>query len=75
MGGVCGTYGRHERFVQGLVGRPEGKSQLGRHQLRWKCNIKMYLQEVGWGVMDWTQAQDRDRWRALVNEVMNFQIP
>ena len=56
--------------------KPEGKRQLGRPMQRWKGNIKMELQEVGWGGMDWIDlAQDRDRWRALVNAVMNLQIP
>ena len=57
-----------------LVGKPEGKRPLGRPRLRWKDNIKMDLREVG-GVGDWMDlAQDRDRWRALVNTVMNFRV-
>jgi hypothetical protein len=59
-----------------LVGKPEGKNPLGRPRRRWEDNIKMDLQEVGCGVMDWTElAQDRDRWRALVNAVMNLRVP
>ena len=59
-----------------LVGTPEEKRQLGRPRLRWKNNIKMDLQEVGFGDMDWIElAQDRDRWRKLVNAVMNLRIP
>ena len=59
-----------------LVGEPEGKRPLGRPRHRWENNIKMVLQEVGCGGMDWISlAQDRDRWRALVNVVMNFQVP
>jgi hypothetical protein len=58
-----------------LVGRPEGRRPLGRHRRRWEDNIKMDLKEVEWG-MDWIElAQDRDRWRALVNAVMNLRIP
>jgi hypothetical protein len=59
-----------------LVGKPEGKRPLGRPRRRWEDNIKMDLQEVGRGGMDWIElAQDRDRWRALVNAVMNLGIP
>jgi hypothetical protein len=55
-----------------LVGKPEGKRQLVRSMHRWEYNIKMDLKEVGWG-MDWIDlAQDRDRWRALVNGLMNI---
>ena len=62
--------GGEERRIQG---KPEGKRPLGRHQCRWVDNIKMDLQEVGCGGMDWIElAQDRGRWRALVNVVMNL---
>ena len=58
-----------------LVGKPEGKRPLGRPRRRWEDNIKMDLREVGVGG-DWIElAQDRDRWRALVNTVMNLCIP
>ena len=55
--------------------KPEGKRPLGRHRRRWENNIKMDLQEVGCGGMDWIElAQDRDRWRALVNAVKNLRV-
>jgi hypothetical protein len=59
-----------------LVGKPEGKRPLGRPRRRWKDDIKMDFKEVGCGGMDWIGlAQDRDRWRALVNAVMNLRVP
>jgi len=59
-----------------LVEKPEGKRPLGRPRRRWEDNIKMDLQEAGCGGMDWIQlAQDRDRWRAVVNAVMNLRFP
>ena len=58
-----------------LVGKPDGKKTLGRPRRRWDDNIKMDLQEVGGGG-DWMElAQDRDRWRALVNMIKNFRVP
>jgi hypothetical protein len=58
-----------------LVGKPEGKRPLGRPRGRWVDNIRMDLGEVGWGGEDWIGlAQDRDRWRALVNVVMNLWV-
>jgi hypothetical protein len=59
-----------------LVGRPEGKRSLGRPRRRWEDNIKMDLQKVGGGRVDWMElAQDRDRWRALAGTVRNFRVP
>jgi hypothetical protein len=59
-----------------LVGKPEGKRQLMRPRRRWTNNIKIDLLEIGWGGVDWIGlAQDRDRWRALVNAVMNLRVP
>jgi hypothetical protein len=67
MGEVRGAYNI-------LVGRPEGRRPLGRPRRSWKDNIKMDLREIGFGdVIHW--AQDRDRWRALVNTVMNLRVP
>jgi len=58
-----------------LVGKPGGKRPLGRPRCRWEDNIKMDLQEVECGGMDWIElAEDRDRWRALVNAVMNLRV-
>jgi len=66
-----------ERGVYGvLVGKPEGKRPLGRPRRKWVGDIKMDLQEVGCGYMDWIGlAQDRDRWRTLVCAVMNLGVP
>jgi hypothetical protein len=59
-----------------LVGKPEGKSPLERTRRRYVDNIKMDFKEIEWGVIDWIDlAQDRDRWRALVNTVMNLRVP
>ena len=76
--------GHVARMVEGrdvyrvLVGKPEGTRPLGRPRRRWVDNIKMDLQEVGCGGMDWlelAQDRDRDRWRALVNAVMKLGVP
>jgi len=75
MGGVCGAYGGGEGCARVLVGKPEGKRPMGIHRHRWEDNIKMDLREVGGGG-DWIElSQDRDRWKALVNTVMNLQVP
>jgi hypothetical protein len=59
-----------------LVGKPEGKRPLGRKRRSWIDNIKMDVLEIGWSVVDWISlAQDRYRWRALVNAVMNLRVP
>jgi hypothetical protein len=59
-----------------LVGKPEGKSPLGRPRHRWEDNIRLDLREVGWGGVDWIDlAQVRNQWRAHVNMVMNLQVP
>jgi hypothetical protein len=59
-----------------LVGKPEGKRPLGRPRRRWVDNFKMDLLEIGWGDVDWIGLdQNRYKWRALVNAVMNLQVP
>jgi hypothetical protein len=59
-----------------LVGKPEVKRPLGRPRCRWVDNTEMDIQKVGCWDMDWIElAQDRDRWRALVNAVMNLRVP
>jgi hypothetical protein len=59
-----------------LVGKPEGKRPFGRPRRRWVGNVKMDFREVGWDGRDWIYlAQDRDRWRAHVNAVMNLRVP
>jgi len=68
--------GERRGIYRVLVGKPGGKRPLGRPRHRWEDNIKMVLQEVGCGVIDWIElVQVRDRWWALVNMVMNLQVP
>jgi hypothetical protein len=65
--------GEKRKAYRLLVGKPEGKRPLGRPRRRWLDNIRMDLVEVRWGDVDWIGlAQDRDRWRALVNSVLNL---
>ena len=76
MGGACSRYGERRSVYRVLVPKPEGKRPLGRPRRRWEDNIKTDLQEVVFGDMDWIKlAQDRGRWRALVNAVMNPRVP
>jgi hypothetical protein len=73
---ACYSDGEVRGVYRVLVGKTQGKSPLGRPRCRWDDNIKMDLQEVGSGGMNWTElVQDRDRWRALVNAVMNIRVP
>jgi hypothetical protein len=68
--------GEKRNIYRLLVGKPEGKRPLGRPRHRWMDNIKMALLEIGVHVVDWNGlAQDRYRWRALVNSVMNLRVP
>ena len=74
--GHVGRMGDSRGVHRVLVGKPEGKRPLGRPTRRWEDNIKMDLQEVRRGSMDWIKlAQDRDRWRELVSAVMNLRVP
>ena len=76
MGGTCSTYRGQERCIQGFGGEPERNRPLVRPSHRWEDNIKIDLQEVGCGGMDWIEvAQDRDRWRAHKNAVMKLRVP
>jgi len=76
MGRACSAYGGEERRIQGFGGETWRIEPLGRPRRTWEDNIKLDLQEVGCGDMDWIElAQDRDRWRALVNVVMNLRVP
>ena len=76
MGGACSAYGGEYRLYRALVGKREGKRPLGRPRRKWKDNIKMDLQEVGCGVVEWIElAQDRERWRSLVKAVMKYRVP
>jgi len=76
MGGACSACEGEERCIRALVGKHEGKRPLDRHRCRWEDNIKIDLQEVGCEGMDWIElAHDRDRWRALVNAVLNLLVP
>jgi hypothetical protein len=76
MGGTCSAYGEGRGVYRFLVGKPEGKRPLGSLRSRWEDNIKADLQEVECRDMDWIElAKNRDRWRALVNVVMNLRVP
>jgi hypothetical protein len=76
VGGACSPKGEKRNAYRLFVGKPEGKRPLGRPRHRWVDNIKMDLLEIGWGSVDWIGlAQDRNKWRALVNAVMNIRVP
>jgi len=68
--------GENRGVYRVLVGKPEGRRPLGRPRHRWEDSIKMDLRDVGCGGVDWVElAEDRDRWRALVNAVMYLRVP
>jgi hypothetical protein len=74
--GHVARMGKGRDVYRVLVGRPEGKRPLGRPKHRWENNIKMDLREIGIDGANWIQlAQDRVRWRAFVNTVMNLRVP
>ena len=75
--GHVALMGERRGIYRFLVGKPEGKRPLGRHRRRWEDNIKVDVHGSGmWGGMDWIKlAQDRDKWRTLVNAVMNLRVP
>jgi hypothetical protein len=76
VGGTCGTNGEKRNVYRIFVGKPEGKRPIGRPRRRWIDNIKLDLSEIGLSVVDWIGlAQDRYRWKALVNAVMNLRVP
>jgi hypothetical protein len=74
--GHIARMGERRNAYRSLVGKPEGRRPLGTQRSRWLDNIRMDLVEVGWGDADWIgMGQDRDRWRALVNSVLNLRVP
>ena len=76
MGWALARMGEERGAYRVLVGKPEGKRPLGRPRRRWVDDIRMVLQEVGCGHVDWIGlAMDRDGWRKLVNAVMNLRVP
>jgi len=76
MGGTCSTYGEKRGVYSILVAKRKGKRPLGRPRRRWEDNIKIDLQEAGCEGMVWIElAQDRDKWLAVVNAVMNLRVP
>jgi hypothetical protein len=76
MGGLCSTNGGEEERINYWWESQRGKRPLGRPRRRWVDNITMDLGEVGWGDVDWIGlAKDRNRWRVLVNSILNLRVP
>jgi hypothetical protein len=74
--GYVARMGEKRNAYRLLVGKPEGRRPLERPRRRWLDNIKIDLVDVGWGDVDWIGlAQDRGRWRALVNSILNLRVP
>jgi hypothetical protein len=68
--------GQERKVYKDLVGKPEGKRQLGRQRRRWENGIRMDLKMIGFGGVDWIRlSQVRDRWRAVLRAVMNLRVP
>jgi hypothetical protein len=75
LAGHVARIGEERKVYKVLMGKPEGKRPIGRPRLRWKDGIRMGLREIGWRCVDWIRlAQDRDRWQAFVNAVMNLRV-
>jgi hypothetical protein len=73
--GHVARMGEERKAYKILVGKPEGKGPLGRLRHRWENEIRMDLRGIGWRSVQWVQlVQDRDRWQALVNTVMNLRV-
>jgi hypothetical protein len=76
VGVACRTNDGEEEHTYDIGSKPEGQRPLGRPRRRWLDTIKMDLGEIGWGGVDWIgPVQDRDKWRAFVNAVMNLWVP
>jgi hypothetical protein len=75
LAGYVARMGEGRNLYRVLVGKPERRRPLGRPRRRWEDGIRIDLEEIGWGGVEWIHlAQDRDRWRALVNAVMNIRV-